>query len=198
MVKTQATSKNNTQDPSHLFFGAAASQKPQHKIKMSKPKPEEHISDRNKHLTCVPQYSTHRAHLNATTSFTAQFASRKALYAVRDEYHKKSGYKLAVKNSNKEQVFSVYVCHQHKAVEPKKKCPLQIRANSGKRSEYWTISPYAEHSHLCNAPASSKLLELWCYTAAQCGGDAPGRVIDAGVYSFILRQGFLRCRMDVM
>ena len=46
MVKTQATEKNNTQDPSHLLFGAVESQKPKHKIKMSEPKPEEHISDR--------------------------------------------------------------------------------------------------------------------------------------------------------
>ena len=67
MLKTQATLKNNTQDPSHLFFGAGASKRLQHKIKKSKPKPEEYYFDRNKHLTCVrnykswkTQFTTHR------------------------------------------------------------------------------------------------------------------------------------------
>ena len=94
--------------------------------------------------------SVNMAQLNATSSFTAgaQFASRKALYGARDEYHRKSGYKLVVKNCNKEQV--IFVCHQHNAVAPQIKCPLQIRANSGKRSEHWTISPHTELSHLCN------------------------------------------------
>ena len=94
--------------------------------------------------------SVNMAQLNATSSFTAgaQFGSRKALYGARDEYHRKSGYKLVVKNCNKEQV--IFECHQHNAVEPKIKCPLQVRANSGKRSEYWMISPHAELSHLCN------------------------------------------------
>ena len=108
---------------------------------MSKPKPEEHISDRLRAWVIkvventVHYTSVNMAQLSPTTAFIAgaQFAWRNALYAARNEYHKKSGYKLAVKNSNKEQVISV--CHQHKAVEPKKKCPLQIRANSGKRSE---------------------------------------------------------------
>ena len=88
--------------------------------------------------------------LNVHNSFTpgAQFSSRKALYAARDEYHRKTGYKMVVKNCNKEQV--IFVCHQHNAIAPKVKCPLQVRANSGKKSDVWTISPKSEIFHLCN------------------------------------------------
>ena len=54
---------------------------------------------------------------------------------------------MAVKNF-KEQV--IFVCHQHNAVAPKVKCPLQVHANSGKKSDVWTKS---EMFHLCNVKA---------------------------------------------
>ena len=54
---------------------------------------------------------------------------------------------MVVKNCNKEQV--IFVCHQHNAIAPKVKCPLQVRANSGKKSDVWAISPKSEIFHLC-------------------------------------------------
>ena len=78
----------------------------------------------------------------------SQFPSRKALYSARDAYHVKTGYKLVVQNCNKEQV--IFVCHQHNAGTPRIKCPLKVRANCGKRSEVWTISPNSELVHMCS------------------------------------------------
>ena len=78
----------------------------------------------------------------------SQFPSRKALYSARDAYHVKTGYKLVVQNCNKEQV--IFVCHQHNAGTPRIKCPLKVRANCGKRSEVWTISPNSALVHMCS------------------------------------------------
>ena len=90
------------------------------------------------------------AQVRNTHSFVpgAQFPTRKALYGARDLYHRTTGYKIVVQNCNKEQV--IFVCHQHNVNPPKVRCPLRVRANSGKRSEVWTISPHSDFTHMCN------------------------------------------------
>ena len=42
------------------------------------------------------------------------------------------------------------MCPQHNAGTPRIKCPLKVRANCGKRSEVWTISPNSELVHMCS------------------------------------------------
>ena len=90
------------------------------------------------------------AQVRNTHSFVpgAQFPTRKALYGARDLYHRTTGYKIVVQNCNKVQV--IFVCHQHNVNPPKVRCPLRVRANSGKRSEVWTISPHSDFTHMCN------------------------------------------------
>ena len=78
----------------------------------------------------------------------AQFPSRKHLYAARNQLHRTTGYKLVVQNCNKEQV--IFVCNQANALPPKLKCPVKVRANCGKHTSVWTISPHAKFDHLCN------------------------------------------------